>query len=49
VTLHPGQVARTVHHQGEWTLVALDGEQEGWVAASTLVSLARDRSPGWLR
>jgi hypothetical protein len=49
VTLHPGQIARSVHQQGEWTLVALDGEQEGWVTASTLVSLARDQSLGWIR
>ena len=42
VTLHAGDVARTLHRRGEWTLVRAERGQEGWVEAPLLISLARD-------
>jgi hypothetical protein len=41
-TLRSGDVARTVHRRGEWTLVRVDGGREGWVEAPLLISIARN-------
>jgi hypothetical protein len=41
-TLHAGDVARTIHRRGEWTLVRTERGREGWVEAPVLISLARD-------
>jgi hypothetical protein len=41
-TLEPGDVARVIERRGSWARVALDGDRDGWVETSRLLSVARE-------
>jgi uncharacterized protein YgiM (DUF1202 family) len=42
LSVHPGEVVRTLARRGEWVLVELDRGREGWIEAPMLVSIARN-------
>jgi hypothetical protein len=42
LTLHSGEMARSLSRRGEWALVQLQSGREGWVEAPMLIPIARD-------